>query len=102
MEEILRLPGVARKTGNIVLGNSYGVVVGIAVDTHVRRVAQRLKFTRQEDPDKIERDLMKLIPRERWFDFTYVLIDHGRQVCIARNPRCAECPVNALCPSSLV
>jgi len=102
MEEILRLPGVARKTGNIVLGNSYGVVVGIAVDTHVRRVGQRLKFTRQEDPDKIERDLMKLIPRERWFDFTYVLIDHGRQVCIARNPRCAECPVNALCPSSLV
>jgi endonuclease-3 len=102
MEEILRLPGVARKTGNIVLGNSYGVVVGIAVDTHVRRVAQRLKFTRQEDPDKIERDLMKLIPRERWFDFTYVLIDHGRQVCIARNPRCAECPVNDLCPSSLV
>lgn len=102
MEEILRLPGVARKTGNIVLGNSYGVVVGIAVDTHVRRVAQRLKFTRQEDPDQIERDLMKLIPRERWFDFTYVLIDHGRQVCIARNPRCAECPVNALCPSSLV
>ena len=102
MEEILRLPGVARKTGNIVLGNSYGVVVGIAVDTHVRRVAQRLKFTRQEDPDKIEQDLMKLIPRERWFDFTYVLIDHGRQVCIARNPRCAECPVNDLCPSSLV
>jgi endonuclease-3 len=102
MEEILKLPGVARKTGNIVLGNSYGVVVGIAVDTHVRRVAQRLRFTKQEDPDKIEQDLMKLIPRERWFDFTYVLIDHGRTLCKAKTPLCAECPVNDLCPSSLV
>jgi len=102
MEEILTLPGVARKTGNIVLGNSYGVVVGIAVDTHVRRVAQRLKFTRHEDPNKIEQDLMKLIPRERWFDFTYVLIDHGRQICQAKKPKCAECPVNDLCPSSQV
>jgi endonuclease-3 len=102
MEEILKLPGVARKTGNIVLGNAYGVVVGIAVDTHVRRVSQRLGFTKHEDPDKIEQDLMKLIPRERWFDFTYVLIDHGRTLCKAKNPRCAECPVNDLCPSSLV
>jgi len=102
MEDILKLPGVARKTGNIVLGNSYGVVVGIAVDTHVRRVAQRLRFTKHEDPDKIERDLMKLIPPERWFDFTYVLIDHGRQICQAKRPRCEECPVSDLCPSSLV
>ena len=102
MEEILRLPGVARKTGNIVLGNSYGVVVGIAVDTHVRRVAQRLGFTKHEDPDKIEQDLMKLVPRDRWFDFTYVLIDHGRTICKAKNRLCADCPVNDLCPSSLV
>lgn len=102
MEEILKLPGVARKTANIVLGNSYGVVVGIAVDTHVGRVSQKLGFTEQRDPDKIERDLMGLIPRDRWFDFTYVLIDHGRQVCKARTPLCAVCPVNDLCPSSLV
>jgi endonuclease-3 len=102
MEEILKLPGVARKTGNIVLGNSYGVVEGIAVDTHVRRVAQRLGFTDQKDPDKVERDLMRLIPRQRWFDFTYVLIDHGRTVCRAPTPRCEECPVSDLCPSSRV
>lgn len=102
MEEILRLPGVARKTGNIVLGNAYGVVEGIAVDTHVRRVAQRLGFTDQKDPDKVERNLMRLIPRKRWFDFTYVLIDHGRAVCKAPTPRCEECPVSDLCPSSRV
>ncbi|MFL5796683.1 MAG: endonuclease III [Actinomycetota bacterium] len=102
MEEILKLPGVARKTGNIVLGNSYGVVEGIAVDTHVRRVAQRLGFTDQKDPDKVERDLMGLIPRKRWFDFTYVLIDHGRAVCRAGTPRCEECAVSDLCPSSRV
>ena len=102
MDEILELPGVARKTGNIVLGNAYGVVVGIAVDTHVRRVAQRLGFTKQDDPDKVEQDLMKLIPQDIWFDFTYVLIDHGRQTCQAKKPRCADCPVNDLCPSSLV
>ncbi|HEX9377898.1 MAG TPA: endonuclease III [Actinomycetota bacterium] len=102
MEEILRLPGVARKTGNIVLGNSFGVVEGIAVDTHVRRVSQRLGFTEEQDPDKIERDLMALIPRERWFDFTYVLIDHGRAVCKSGTPRCEECAVSDLCPSSRV
>ena len=100
MEEILKLPGVARKTGNIVLGNAYGVVVGIAVDTHVRRVSQRLRFTKHEDPDKIEQDLMRLFPQERWFDFTYVLIDHGRAICHAKKPRCTECPVEPLCPSS--
>ncbi len=102
MEEILTLPGVARKTANIVLGNAYGVVDGIAVDTHVRRLANRLEFSDEKDPDKIERDLMRVIPRERWFDFTYVLIDHGRAVCVARTPRCGECPVSDLCPSSLV
>ncbi len=102
MDEILRLPGVARKTANIVLGNSFGIVEGIAVDTHVRRVSQRLGFTEQTDPDKIERDLMGLIPRDRWFDFTYVLIDHGRAVCKAPTPRCEQCPVSDLCPSSRV
>jgi endonuclease-3 len=102
MEELITLPGVARKTANIVLGNSFGTVVGIAVDTHVRRVSQRLGFTEHEDPDKIEQDLMRVIPKRQWFAFTYVLIDHGRAVCVARTPRCAECPVSDLCPSSLV
>jgi endonuclease-3 len=102
MEDLLTLPGVARKTANIVLGNAYGVVEGIAVDTHVRRVSQRLGFTEQKDPDKIERDLMRLIPRDRWFDFTYVLIEHGRAICVARTPKCEICPVSHLCPSSRV
>ena len=102
MEEIVRLPGVARKTGNIVLGNAYGVVEGIAVDTHVKRVATRLGFTAQKDPDKVERDLMVVIPQEDWFSFTYVLIDHGRRICNAKRPLCEACPVNDLCPSSLV
>ncbi len=102
MEELVTLRGVARKTANIVLGNSFGIVEGIAVDTHVKRLANRLGFSAQTDPDKIEQDLMRLIPRERWFDFTYVLIDHGRALCIARRPRCEECPVNHLCPASLV
>jgi endonuclease-3 len=102
MEELVTLPGVARKTANIVLGNSFGTVVGIAVDTHVRRVSQRLGFTELEDPDKIEQDLMRLLPKEQWFPFTYRLIDHGRTVCVARKPRCDVCPVNDLCPSSSV
>ncbi len=102
MEDLITLRGVARKTANIVLGNAYGKVVGIAVDTHVKRVSNRLGFTQQSDPDKIEQDLMRLIPKERWFDFTYVLIDHGRKVCVARRPKCEICPVNHLCPSSLV
>jgi len=102
MEALITLRGVARKTANIVLGNGYGKVEGIAVDTHVKRVSTRLGFTSQTDPDKIERDLMRLVPQERWFAFTYVLIDHGRAICVARKPRCAECPVNDLCPASLV
>jgi endonuclease III len=102
MEDLVTLPGVARKTANIVLGNAFGKVEGIAVDTHVRRVSQRLGFTGEDDPDKIERDLMRLIPRKRWFDFTYVLIDHGRATCVARTPRCEICPVSHLCPSSRV
>jgi endonuclease-3 len=91
---------VARKTANIVLGNSFGVVEGIAVDTHVNRLANRLGFSEQKDPVKIEQDLMRLIPKERWFDFTYVLIDHGRALCTAKKPRCPECPVESLCPAS--
>jgi endonuclease-3 len=108
MAELVTLPGVARKTANIVQGNSYpgdqakDPDAGIAVDTHVRRVSQRLGFTSQSDPDKIERDLMKLIPRNDWFPFTYVLIEHGRRVCKAPTPRCEVCPVNDLCPSSRV
>ncbi len=100
MEDLVTLPGVARKTANIVLGNAYGKVEGIAIDTHVRRLAQRLAFSTEKDPDKIERDLMRLIPRRKWFDFTYVLIDHGRAVCKTPTPRCEECPVSGICPSS--
>ena len=102
MEDLITLRGVARKTANIVLGNAFGTVEGIAVDTHVKRLANRLRFSQESDPDKIEQDLMRRIPRERWFDFTYVLIDYGRAVCVARKPRCEVCPVNHLCPSSLV
>jgi endonuclease-3 len=102
MDDLLTLPGVARKTANIVLGNAYGKVEGIAVDTHVRRVSQRLGFTENTDPDKIEQDLMRTIPRRRWFPFTYVLIEHGRAVCKAPTPRCEVCPVSDLCPSSRV
>jgi endonuclease III len=106
--ELDSLPGVARKTANIVQGNAYPEEhrkdpdAGIAVDTHVRRVAQRLGFTSNKDPDKVERDLMKVIPRKDWFSFTYVLIEHGRQICKAPTPRCEVCPVNDLCPSSRV
>ncbi len=108
MRELDSLPGVARKTANIVQGNAYPEQhrkdpdAGIAVDTHVRRVSQRLGFTSNTDPDKIERDLKKVIPRKDWFSFTYVLIEHGRQVCKAPTPRCEVCPVNDLCPSSRV
>jgi endonuclease-3 len=108
MADLLTLPGVARKTANIVQGNCYPEEhrkdpdAGIAVDTHVRRVSRRLGFTSNIDPDKIERDLMRIIPRKDWFSFTYVLIDHGRAVCKAPTPRCEVCPVNGLCPSSRV
>ena len=100
MEELMTLRGVARKTANIVMGNAFGTVEGIAVDTHVRRLANRLGFSEESDPDKVEQDLMRLVPRKRWFDFTYVLIDHGRAICQAKKPKCAECPVSDLCPSS--
>ena len=100
MEDLLTLRGVARKTANIVLGNSFGIVEGVAVDTHVKRLANRIGFSDESDPVKIEQDLMRLIPREKWFSFTYVLIDHGRAICHAKKPRCTECPIEPLCPSS--
>ena len=102
MQDLVTLRGVARKTGNIVLGNAFGIVEGIAVDTHVKRLANRLGFSAESDTDRIEQDLMRLVPRNKWFDFTYVLIDHGRSICEARKPRCGECPVSHLCPSSQV
>jgi endonuclease III len=100
MDDLLTLRGVARKTANIVLGNSCGIVEGIAVDTHVKRLANRIGFSERSDPNKIEQDLMRLVPRERWFPFTYVLIDHGRTLCTAKKPKCVECPIEPLCPAS--
>jgi endonuclease-3 len=98
MEELLTLPGVARKTANIVLGNAYGIVEGIAVDTHVKRLAQKLGLTDHSDPDKIERDLMEIIPKKEWFDFTYRLIEYGRQICPARKHDCASHPLSVIYP----
>lgn len=126
MEEILTLPGVARKTANVVLGNAYNVIDGIAVDTHVQRLSQRLRlvdltkiggkklmvferdgkpiidYTKDADPVKVERTLMEIIPQDQWFKTTYLLIDHGRAVCKAQNPDCAHCMLRALCPVSRV
>jgi endonuclease-3 len=102
MAEILTLPGVARKTANVVLGNVYGIVEGIAVDTHVGRLARRLGLTKETDPVKVERDLMRLIPRSKWIQITYLFIEHGRKVCKAPVPRCEECVLNDICPSSRV
>ena len=101
LEELVRLPGVARKTANVVAAE-LGRAQGVVVDTHVRRLSQRLGLTKQEDPVKIERDLMKLVPREDWARFPHVLIWHGRRVCDARRPRCEDCVVDDLCPSSRV
>jgi endonuclease-3 len=98
MDELLTLPGVARKTANIVLSNAYGVIEGIAVDTHVRRLSQRLGLSENDNPDKIEQDLMKIIPREQWPRFTDLLIFHGRRICVAKKPLCGKCVLNKLCP----
>lgn len=100
MDELTTLPGVARKTANIVLSNAFQVVEGIAVDTHVRRLSQRLGLSASKDPDKIERDLMKLVPKEQWAKLNDLLIFHGRRVCTAKKPNCGECTVNKLCPSA--
>lgn len=100
MDDLLTLPGVARKTANVVLGSAFGQNVGVVVDTHVRRVSQRLGLTGNESPEKIERDLMELVPQPQWTLFSHLLIFHGRNLCIARKPKCADCPVNTLCPSA--
>jgi endonuclease-3 len=102
LDELLELPGVARKTANVVLGNAFHVASGIVVDTHVARLSQRLKLTEHEQPEKIERDLMELIPRRDWIAFSHLLIAHGRRVCKARTPLCSECVLERLCPSSLL
>lgn len=102
MAELLRVPGAARKTSNVVLGVAYGIAEGVVVDTHVSRLSQRLKLTRQKDPVKIEKDLMELVPKKDWIIFSHLLIFHGRRVCKARRPLCEECAVEKLCPSSMV
>jgi len=98
MEDLMELPGVARKTANIVIYGAYGKVEGVAVDTHVRRLSQRLGLTNNEDPDKIEQDLMRLVPKEKWMHLANLLIFHGRQVCFAKKPNCAGCELNKICP----
>src|SRR5437762_10787294 len=102
MEELLKLPGVARKTANVVLGVAYGIAVGIVVDTHVTRLSHRLGLTKQKDPGKIESELMELVPKKDWIIFSHLLIFHGRRVCKARRPLCEECVVERLCPSSIL
>lgn len=97
MDELLTVPGAARKTANVVLGTAYGIALGVVVDTHVQRISQRLDLTRNSDPGKIEQDLMKIIPKEKWILFSHQVIHHGRALCVARNPRCAECKLNSIC-----
>lgn len=100
MDELLRLPGVARKTANVVLGSWYEIAVGVVVDTHVLRLSRRLELTREDDPVKVEQDLMKIIPQDRWIAFAHELIHHGRQICVARTPRCADCTLERVCNSA--
>ena len=97
MDKLLRVPGAARKTANVVLGSGFGIASGVVVDTHVQRIANRLDLTREDDPKKIERDLMKIIPQEKWILFSHQIIHLGRGPCVARKPKCAECRMNALC-----
>ena len=99
MEELLELPGVARKTANVVLGVAFKIAEGVVVDTHVQRLSGRLDLTKEERPEKIEEDLMKLFPRDRWIHLSHLLIHHGRAVCEARKPKCAQCPIEDLCMS---
>ena len=100
MVELIALPGVGRKTANVVLANAFGVASGVVVDTHVARLAQRLGLTRHDDPPKIEADLMKLIPEKEWTKFAHRMILHGREVCLAKTPRCGDCLINEFCPSA--
>jgi endonuclease III len=101
MDQLLTLPGVARKTANVVLGNGFGIVSGVVVDTHVRRISKRLGLTEHEDPEKIERDLIEKLPKSEWLDFSHLLIYHGRQICKPK-PLCNDCPLSNICPSSEV
>ncbi len=98
MGQLLELPGVARKTANIVLSNSYGVIAGIPVDTHMRRVNYRLGLTKNTDPNKIEKDLMNLLPQKEWFEYSSIIIEHGRKICKAPTPFCSKCPLEKICP----
>jgi len=100
MEELILLHGVARKTANIILSGAFGKNEGIAVDTHVKRLSQRIGLTKHKDPNKIEQDLMQLVPQKKWDKFSLALIEHGRQVCIARKPKCSECFLNKICDSA--
>jgi endonuclease-3 len=100
IEELIQLPGVARKTANVVLGSWFGIAAGVVVDTHVLRLSRRLELTKATDPKKVEQDLIKVIPQDRWIQFSHELIHHGRQVCIARKPRCVDCSLETLCNSS--
>lgn len=97
IDKLLTVPGAARKTANVVLGTAFGIAVGVVVDTHVRRIANRLDLTKHDDPVKIEQDLMKVIPKEKWVLFSHQIIHHGRALCVARNPKCSECALNPLC-----
>jgi len=99
MDQLLTVPGAARKTANVVLGTAYGIAVGVVVDTHVQRISNRLGLTKESDPVKIEKDLMKIIPQEKWVLFSHQIIHHGRAVCVARNPKCADCGIESLCYS---
>ena len=102
MAELLKLPGVARKTANVVLGVAYGKAEGVVVDTHVSRLSHRLKLTKHKDAVKIEKDLMEIVPRKNWIEFAHLLIFHGRRICKARRPLCEQCMVEELCPSSIL
>lgn len=100
VEEMIQLPGVARKTANVVLGSWFGIASGVVVDTHVLRLSRRLELTKADDPVKVEQDLVKVIPKDRWIQFSHELIHHGRQVCVARKPRCADCSLETVCNSA--
>jgi len=100
MDELLRIPGVARKTANVVLGSWFGIAVGVVVDTHVLRLSRRLELTKQTAPEKVEQDLMREIPQAKWIEFSHQMIYHGRQICLARKPRCADCTLERLCNSA--
>lgn len=98
LEELIALPGVGRKTANVLLGTAFGIASGVVVDTHVKRISQLLGLTASDSPEQIERDLMKLLPEKEWINFSHRLIHHGRQICIARRPKCHECPLLSCCP----